>query len=448
MPESYVLQGGPADTIPPALMIRRIRPGQFLALWTTICASLLLWCVWSTAVAQDTNAAAATSTNKPTAVEIVDQMLGHEFIESHKSELSFGLDRIALLQPKLLGVPRWQYIASFVYVVLAFYISKILDWFIKDRLKAWAAKTETRWDDVLVSLADGPVKMVAFVVLFNIGLQIFDWPDWLERNLSRLTFIILALALVVVCLRAIDFIVGAWRSHPKTERDSSFNEQFLLLVGKFLKAILIVVAILTLLSNLGVNITALLGSVSVLGLALGLAAQDTVSNLFGTVAVFVDKPFKVGDRIKVGGDVDGTVEEMGLRATRVRNLDGFLITVPNKTVGNNTVTNITARGTIRTILNYGLTYDTSAARMQRATDILREIFGGHPLTADFNVVFNRFDASALNIEVTYICKTTDGKTQTRALQELNLAVKERFDAEKLDFAFPTQTLYVKAPQAS
>jgi MscS family membrane protein len=396
-------------------------------------------------MAQTTNAAPSSSTNSVSeAVEIVERVVGHDFIESHKSELSFGLDRIEVLKPKLLGVPRWQYIASVIYLVLAFYVAKVIDWIIKGRLKSWAEKTETRWDDILVSLADGPVKMVSFVILLNIGLQIFDWPAWIERYLSRMTLIVVALALVVVCLRVIDFMVGAWRSQPKPGSDASFNEQFLLLVGKLLKAVLVVIATLTLLGNLGVNITALLGSVSVLGLALGLAAQDTVSNLFGTVAVFVDKPFKVGDRIKVGGDVDGTVEEMGLRATRVRNTDGFLITVPNKSVGNNTVINITARKTIRAVLNYGVTYDTPAERVQLATEILTNIFKEHPLTSDYIVTFNRFDASALNIEVVYICKTTDFKTYTAALQQINLAIKKRFDDEKLEFAFPTQTLHVKS----
>jgi len=375
---------------------------------------------------------------------MAQRLIGREFIENHRSELSFGLDQVEALQPPLLGVPRWEYVASLIYIVLAFYASKILDWFIKNRLKSWAEKTATRWDDVLVALADGPVKLVTFVVLFHIGLQVFDWPVWLEETLSRLALIGVAVALVLVSLRAIDFIIQFWREQPKTGGEKGFNDQFLLLVGKLLKSVLVVIAALTLLSNVGVNITALLGSVSVLGLALGLAAQDTVSNLFGTVAVFVDKPFKVGDRIQISGGVDGTVEEMGLRATRVRSLDGYLITVPNKAVGNNTVTNITARPTIRTVLNYGLTYDTPAARIRRASELLREIFNGHPLSREVFVTFNRFDASSLNIEVVLLTATTDWKVYTAALEDLNLQVKERFDSERLEFAFPTQTVYLKA----
>lgn len=424
----------------------RLRPQHALFLWTAGFASLLVWCIWSGVQAADAPPATASGTNVTRATaqasELAQQLISREFIESHRSELSFGLDRVAILQPDLLGVPRWEYLASLIYIVLAFYASRFLDWLIKGRLKAWAEKTTTRWDDVVVALADGPVKMVTFVVLFHIGLQVFDWPDWLEGALSKLALIGLAVALIVVCLRVIDFVIGFWREQPRASGDKAFNDQFLLLIGKLLKAVLVTVAMLTLLSNVGVNITALLGSVSVLGLALGLAAQDTVSNLFGTVAVFVDKPFKVGDRIQLAG-VDGTVEEMGLRATRVRTVDGFLITVPNKSVGNNTVTNVTARPTIRTVLNYGLTYGTTAARMKAATGLLREIFSSHALTKDVTVTFNRYDASSLNIEVVLVVDTTDWKVFTAALEDLNLQVKERFDAEKLEFAFPTQTLYLR-----
>jgi MscS family membrane protein len=117
-------------------------------------------------------------------------------------------------------------------------------------------------------------------------------------------------------------------------------------------------------------------------------------------------------------------------------------------VGNNTVINVTARPFVRTVLNYGLTYDTPAHRIDRATELLRSIFQGHPLTGECHVTFNRFDASALNIEVNHQCMTRDWPTYLAALHALNLQVKERFDAEKLEFAFPTQTVFVKQEVAA
>jgi MscS family membrane protein len=347
------------------------------------------------------------------------------------------------MEELFLGIPRWQYVASLLYLILAFSVSRAMDWLIRNRLKHWASKTDTEWDDILIKLAEGPVKAITLVFLIHIGLELYNWPLWLEINISRLSLIVGAVALTFIALRVIDLAIAAWRRQPKQGGDVAFNDQFVLLIGKLLKAVLILITSLTLLGNLGVDITAILGSVSVLGLAFGLAAQDSVANLFGAVAVFVDKPFKVGDRIKVGSDVDGVVEAMGLRATQVRNADGFLITLPNKSVGNNTVINVSARPSIRTVLNYGLTYDTPAHRIDFAASLLRSIFTAHSLTGECQVTFNRFDASALNIEVNHQCLTRDLPTYQTALHGLNLQVKERFDAEKLEFAFPTQTVFLK-----
>jgi len=181
---------------------------------------------------------------------------------------------------------------------------------------------------------------------------------------------------------------------------------------------------------------------SIGGLAVGLAAQDTLGNLFGAVAVFVDKPFRIGDRIQLD-QVDGTVESIGLRSTRVRNLNGHLITVPNKTMGNATITNVTCRPNIKTEMNIGLTYDTPAEKVKRALKILEEIYRGHPMTVDLIVSFNKFADSSLNILVVHWWNSTDFKAYLAGMQELNLAIKERFDAEGISFAFPTQTLFLK-----
>jgi MscS family membrane protein len=142
-------------------------------------------------------------------------------------------------------------------------------------------------------------------------------------------------------------------------------------------------------------------------------------------------------------NVTGAVETIGLRSTRVRNLDGHLVTIPNKTMANATLTNVTSRPNIKTTMNIGLAYDTSTEKMKRALAILEEIYKGHPQTSDLIVSFNQFADSALNIQVVHWWKTTDGRQQLTGMQELNLRVKERFDAEGISFAFPSRTVYLK-----
>jgi MscS family membrane protein len=245
-----------------------------------------------------------------------------------------------------------------------------------------------------------------------------------------------------VVLKIIDLLLGVWREKIVLAADKAFAEQLFPLLRKSAKVVIIVAATILTADNLNIKVTSLLAGLSVGGLALGLAAQDTVANLFGAVAIFLDKPFYLGDRIKVE-NVEGTVEGIGLRSTRVRNPEGHHVTIPNKLMGNAIITNVTRRPTIRTEMNLGLTYDTPVAKVKRATVILEEIFRAHPRTADLIISFNKFADSALNVLVVHVWNGTDAKQHFAEMQEFNLKIKERFDAERIEFAFPTQTVHLK-----
>jgi MscS family membrane protein len=264
----------------------------------------------------------------------------------------------------------------------------------------------------------------------------------MEIWISRILQVVVAFSITYMLLKLVDVLVTGWRRRAAAKHDKNFHDQLFPVVSKALKTFVIIVAILVTTQNLGMNITGVLASLSIGGLALGLAAQDTVANLFGAVAVFADKPFQVGDYVKLEA-IEGSVESIGLRSTRIRNPDGHLITVPNKTMGNATITNVTRRPTIRTLMDIGLTYDMSPDKVRRAVAILAEVYKGHPKTKDLIVGFNQFAASSLNIRVIHWWDGTDYKAYMADLQELNLAVQERFGAEKIAFAFPTQTVLLK-----
>jgi MscS family membrane protein len=357
--------------------------------------------------------------------------------------LTFGLDRVPVLDRiKLMRIPLWQYLASLVYIFLAFYVSKFLDYLTRVWLKRWAKRTVTTFDDLLLELLNGPIKIIAFVIFLRIGLEVFSWPGLVQAILRKTFTIVVAGTLTYVALKFIDLAMSYWKQRAKPDTDRTFDEQLFPIIRKSLKVFVVVVAVLVTLDNIGVNITAAIASLSIGGLAVGLAAQDTLANLFGAVAVFVDKPFRIGDRIQLDG-VDGTVESIGMRSTRVRNLDGHLITVPNKTMGNATITNITRRPNIKTEMNFGLTYETTTEQLRRAVQILDETYRAHPQTHDLIISFNKFADSSLNILVLHWWKGTDARVQLSGLQELNFKVKERFEAEGLNFAFPSQTVYLK-----
>jgi MscS family membrane protein len=254
--------------------------------------------------------------------------------------------------------------------------------------------------------------------------------------------VVVACSVTYVVLKLIDLLLGLWREKIVSPQDKVFAEQLFPLVRKAAKVVIIIAAAMLTADNLGIKITSLLAGLSVGGLALGLAAQDTVANLFGAVAIFLDKPFHIGDRIKVDV-VDGTVESIGLRSTCIRSLDGHHVTIPNKLMGNAIITNITRRPSIKTEMNLSLTFDTPAAKVKRATAILEEIYRANPKTADLIISFNRFGDSALNIFIIHVWSGTEAKQHLAEMQELNLKIKERFDAEKIDFAFPTRTIHIK-----
>lgn len=409
----------------------------FFRAYVFLFVALLFWSVWASAqegTNQTTNAASgAASTNN----------LGSRLAQLDEDYVSFGLNRFEVLREhSMFGQPMWKYLASLIFVFLAFYVSKLLDFLTRIWLKKLAVRTQTRFDDLLLELLNGPVKIVAFVIFLHIGLGVFQWPPLVETVLSRALIIIVACSLTYMASKLIDLLLGLWRKRAASPEDEVFHKQLFPIIRKSLKVFVIIIAFLVTAQNLGLNITGLIASLSIGGLALGLAAQDTLANLFGAVAVFVDKPFRVGDRILLD-NVDGMVETIGFRSTRVRNQDGHLVTIPNKTIGNATITNIAMRSNIRTLLNIGITYDASREKIQEAVNILNQIFRGHPNTQDVWISFNKFGDFSLNIAIIHWWNNTDHKAFLDGMQEINLTIKQRFDEAGIGFAFPTQTLHVK-----
>lgn len=423
----------------------RISFERFYRGFLILLCALLLWSVWDL-TAQDTN------TNSTASITTADGATNSVAADAKTKPARKPMETPAWVESLAVHFPflkwqwwdneLWKYLFSLIYIFLAFYVSKLLDYLTRVWLKHWASKTKTKFDDLLLELLNGPVKVVAFMIFLRIGLDVFQWPELVEKVLAKGFTIIVAVSLTYMVIKFIDLLMGYWRQRAAAQEDQAFNQQLFPIIRKSLKVFIIVVAILVTLDNLGVNITAAIASLSIGGLAVGLAAQDTLANLFGAVAIFLDKPFKIGDRVQVEGQ-DGPVESIGMRSTRIRNLDGHLVTIPNKTMGNAIVVNIAMRPNIKTVMNIGITYDTPVEKVKLALKIIKEIYGGHPKTGDLVMSFNKFESSALNILVVHWWKDPDFLASLAGLQEMNLALKERFDKEGISFAFPTQTLYVK-----
>ena len=377
------------------------------------------------AVAQTNVNKAGTGTNGPSTLGKRAELLGGHY-------LTFGLDRLEPLNNhSLLGQPLWKYPASLIYILLAFYVSKLIDIVTRVWLKRLAERTETKLDDLLLEVLEGPIKMVAFVLFLNVGLNIFDWPQRVGLYLSKGLVLVVAASLTYLIIKILNFLLDVWRAGSSHEANRRFNDQLFSMLRKSVNAFVVIMAVLVAAQNIGINITAAIASLSIGALAVGLAAQDTLANLFGAVAVFADKPFRIGDQIKLDA-AEGIVEDVGLRSTRVRHPEGHLIAVPNKTIGNAAISNLTRRTAIKTNMNLSLPHNLPAQKIKKALEILGQIYRGHPMTQQAWISFNQFAGANLNILIVHWWKGTDYEKYLAGMQEMNLAVKEKFDAEGIN----------------
>jgi MscS family membrane protein len=386
------------------------------------------WSLWASAQSI-TNTNKTTETTNATRLEKTVERL-----QSHA--VTFGLDKIApLREHEFLDEPLWKYVASLVYFLLAFVVAKVIDFLTQLWLKRLATRTGSTIDDLVLVFLRGPIKVVAFVILANIGLNFFEWSDTTKLYLSRALIVIVAGSLTYLAIKLVTLSLTIWRRRTARDADGRFNDQLFSFLRITSIVVVITIAVLVTAQNLNINITAALASLSVGGLAVGLAAQDTLGNLFGAVAVFVDKPFQLGDYIKLDS-TEGIVEAVGLRSTRLRNPEGQLVAVPNKTMGNAIITNTSERPSIKTTLNLTLPRTVPADAVKRALAILDEIYRRHPMTQKVWVSFNQINLNGLNIVVVHWWKGTDYEKYLAGIQEMNLAVKQRFDAESIPLAGP------------
>ena len=240
-------------------------------------------------------------------------------------------------------------------------------------------------------------------------------------------------------------VVDARLSQWAKTTESTIDDILVPLVGKTLRIFIVILAGIIVIQNLtGVQIGPLLASLGIGGLAVALAAKDSIANFFGTLTILFDKPFQVGERIVID-NYDGVVENVGFRSTRIRLLTGHLVTIPNEKMVNSGLENIGKRPNIRWLTNIGITYDTPPDKIERAVAIIRDIIADHEgMHPDFppRVYFNGFNDWSLNIMVLIWYHPPDYWDFQEWVQRTCLEITRRFSSEGIDFAFPTRTLHL------
>lgn len=343
------------------------------------------------------------------------------------------------LHYQLLGNEVWRFAAAFflLFGVVVFYFFSRL--FIVRFTPPEGDQTGRRMlFIVLIRFLRGVLPLVVIWV----SLGIFLLPPSVQSVMNGLFSAAVMVVVLYLITKLVDVMIIVLKARA-ARTESTLDDQLAPLVGRVLKWFIWIIGVLLFLQNvLHYNISSLLAGLGIGGLAVAFAAQDTLANIFGAIMIFVDRPFKVGDAVSMEG-FEGAIESIGLRSTRLRTWDGTLVTIPNRTVAATNIDNLAARTLRRTNFTIGLVYDTSTAKMEEALAIVRDVLANHPETGQYRAYFNRFGDFSLNILVQHWCKSMDYDIYLHALEEINIEIKRRFEEADIEFAFPTQTLYLK-----
>ncbi|MDA9881196.1 mechanosensitive ion channel family protein [Crocinitomicaceae bacterium] len=332
-------------------------------------------------------------------------------------------------------------IVSILILVGAIVIGKLLYWLIGTFAKSVAARTKSGLDDILIDKLEEPIVYGIVILGFYWGFTRLHFNESVDSFFANVFMILFILNVTWLIARVIDSLIEEYIVPIVTKSESDLDDQLLPILRKTIKAVLWIFGIVIALSNSGFDVAALIAGLGIGGLALALAAQDTVKNIFGGIMVFLDKPFKIKDRIKVNG-MDGVVEEIGVRSTRLRTLEGRLITIPNGQFSDNAVENVSLEPTRKVNISLGLTYDTTPEQMENAMNIIKDIIKANSKVEDDALVaFNAWGDFAMGIQVIYYISSPDFIFSAQS--EINLEILKLFNAEGLEFAFPTQTIYKK-----
>lgn len=366
----------------------------------------------------------------------------------HKEVYALGTDKLLEFLPtggsKYFGLYTWQLVGILILITAAFILHKlftlvfeklIIELMIRLGYKRLA-------DEVVIPVA----KPISFLVIFP--LLILFVPI-LQLPITMAEYVIIGLRAIwpvfaiVFFYRLVD-IVSLYFGRLADKTESTLDDQLVPLVRKVLKTFVVIVGGLFILDNLEFDITGLIAGISIGGLAFALAAQDTIKNFFGSLMIFVDRPFQVGDWI-TSGDVDGTVEEVGFRSTRIRTFRDSLMYIPNGVITNQMIDNHGLRVYRRFMTTLSLTYDTPAERIEVFVEGLKELVKQHDKTRKdyYEIHMNDMASSSLNILFYIFFKVPSWSEELRARHEILLDIINLADELGVNFAFPTQTLHVE-----
>lgn len=405
------------------------RKGLFrVALWLTFLVALLSAATWISVTIGSAQPAAddppSTQRTEGESPRWLDRLFPDSF------------DRI-----RVMGIDLVQWAGLIVLLVVAYLVALFATRIIVRMARTVASRTRTTWDDALIKYTAGPLRLALVVFLFFMSSHVLELGD-AQRAVNVLCKLLAVVTATWLALRTVD-IVGAVVQAKSREKGRAEINTLLPIGRRVTKVFLVIVAGLSLLQNLGFNITGLITGLGVGGLAVALAAQKTVENLIGGFMVVADRPVKVGDFCRVG-EHTGIVEEIGTRSTRIRTLDRTLLTIPNAEFSTVRIENYAQRDKMRLHTLIGLGYDTSPDQIRYVLVEVRKMLHAHPrvLPDPCRVRLVNFGAYSLDLEVFAFVDTRDFNEFLAIREDIYLRIIDIVNGSGTYFAYPSQTLYL------
>jgi MscS family membrane protein len=346
-----------------------------------------------------------------------------------------------------LGLLWWQWTALFVFIPLSLLLGIVLGRISRYLLVRVTDRTTVTWDDALVDVITPPLRWVWTLIVFRALVEPLWLTDADEHVTSTIVRTLIFFCLFWVGVRLLDNIqrtaaTGEWARAKPVAR------ALIPLAMRIAKVVLIIIGGISLLSHLGYPVAGLIAGLGIGGIAIALAAQKTVENLFGAFSIGIDQPFREGDMVQVDGQI-GQVETIGLRSTRLRTSERTVVTIPNAQMAESRVESFAERDRIRLKFIAGVVYETNSEQLRKVLDGIRDVLAKHPKTFKDEIVvrFSGFGPSSLDIEVIAWFMTVDFMEFRALREEVLMSVVKVVEAAGSSFAFPTHTVVIKEKQA-
>ena len=349
-----------------------------------------------------------------------------------------------MLENELWGNTIENWGISILIILGAIIIVKLLSLLGKKVIKPFVTGTDNHLDDVIFYSLEAPVKFAIILLGIWIAIHRLVYPDSFVKVVDNAYSILIVLDITWFFGRLFSSLLQVYWG----KQSNGQANKMMPIIKRTILVIVWLIGIVMALSNVGVNISALLGTLGIGGIAFALAAQDTVKNVFGAFTILTDKPFSIGDTIREDS-YEGTVVDVGVRSTKIMNYDKRIITFPNYKITDTSIVNISSEPMRRVVLNLGLTYDTTSEKMKEALELLKSIpkrvenVSSNP--SDIVAVFTEYSDSALVIMYIYFIEKQGDILGVTS--NMNMEILVAFNKAGLNLAFPTRTVYIQKDES-